>query len=294
MIEFLAMAQTFHIADFLVTAADPLTVQEQDVLVYSVSKARVFVDQALLQTIQALQVETQCVNREEAASHLPADLLIHVEANFRTGKSSNQLFAVLHRMQGLLLKLSAGMHSGGLHFKEYGLEYFEPKASFGAAPNGYVSKTLSEKVQIVSSVLKGGEGKCLNVNLKDYKNDSKIFLDFEKLAIHNFEGATDTVIHECTHKFLASLDNTLDCPWKRAGEYYREWRALKVEPPIPEAWSSLSTEEAVQNAYGLTNYIHYMPADDIALYHQGMMTAERSIGGRSNRTIFNSITNDDL
>jgi hypothetical protein len=287
------MSKTFKVADFLVTAKDALKPEEEEAIVYGVCKARAFVDAAFLQTIEALQIETKCAHRQEAAAHLPPDFAIHVEANFRT-QGSNELFQVLHRLHGLLLKLSGCLRSSDLHFKQYGLEYFEPKSSTGGAPRGYVDKTLAEKVKLVVSVLKGGEGKCLNVDHATYKNDNKIYLDFEQLKTHNLEGATDTIIHESTHKFLASLDNTLDCPWKRAGEYYRQWRALNTDPPVNDSWKSLSTEEALQNAYGLTNYIHYMPNVDIAAFHQREVMADGSFGGFGNRAVFESVGNDDL
>jgi hypothetical protein len=287
------MSKTFKIADFLVTAKDALKPEEEEAIVYGVCKARAFVDKAFLQTIEALQVETKCAHRQEAAAHLAPDFVIHVEANFRT-HGANDLFQVLHRLQGLLLKLSGCLRSPDLHFQQYGLEFFEPKSSTGAAPRGYVGQTFSERVQLASSILQGGEGKCLNIDHATYKNDSKIYLDFEQLKTHNLEGATDTIIHESTHKFLASLDNTLDCPWKHAAEYYRQWRQLNTDPPINEAWRSLSTEEALQNAYGLTNYIHYMPDVDIAAFHQREVMADGSFGGFGNRTVFESVGNADL
>jgi hypothetical protein len=143
-----------RVADFLVTAKDALKPEEEEAIVYGVCKARAFVDAAFLQTIEALQIETQCAHRQEAAAHLHPDFVIHVEANFRT-QGANELFQVLHRLQGLLLKFSGCLRSPDLHLKQYGLEYFEPKSSTGAAPRGYVDKTLAEKLQLAVSVLRG-------------------------------------------------------------------------------------------------------------------------------------------
>lgn len=287
------MARTFRLADFWVTAKDALKPEEEEAIVYGVCKARAFTDEALLQTIDALQVETKCAHRQEAAAHLPPDFVIHIEANFRT-HGAHELFQALHQLQRLVLKLSGCLRSPELHFKQYGLEYGEPKSAVGGRPAGYVDRTLAEKLQLVSGILKGSMGKCLNIDHATYKNDSKIYLDFEQLNTYNLEGVTDTVIHESTHKFLATLDNTGTCPWKRAREYYQQWRALNTDPPVDETWTSLSTEEALQNAYGLTNYIHYMPSVDIGAFHQREVMADGSFGGFGNRTVFESIGDADL
>lgn len=286
------MARTFRLADFWVTANDAFNPDEQEILTNAVAKARAFSDKALLQTIHALHIETKFLSRVEAAEHLHPDFTIHVEANFRT-RGAIELFQVLHRVKGLLLKLSGCLRSRDLHFRQYGLEYFEPKSS-GAAPRGYVSKTFSELFQMASNSLTGGSGKCLNIDQRTYTNSNNIVLDFTRLKSYNLEEVTDTIIHESTHKFLATLDNTHDCPWKRAAEFYRQWRELRLEPLIDEAWTSLSTEEALQNAYGLTNYIHYMPDVDIAAYYETEVIANRAIGEGGNRMAFDSISNDDL
>jgi hypothetical protein len=284
---------TYLINDFHVIAAEPLTSDQEELLVYGVVKARAFSDSALMQTIRALEVESQCTSPAQVLDHLPSAFVIHIQANFRT-HTPLEFVSALHRLKTLLLKLSSGLRSSDLSFKQHGMEYFEIKADSGSAVP-YVKKTWSEIGQIVMGSLSGKGGKCLNVNLDTYINKSQIYLDFAKLKAHNAEDVTDTIIHEATHKFLASLDNTLTCPWKHASVYYADWRKLGVDPPLNELWSSLAPDEALQNAYSLANYVHYMPKDDLLAFHHGIRIADRAIGNpQSNRKVFDSISNSDL
>lgn len=115
-----------------------------------------------------------------------------------------------------------------------------------------------------------------------------IRIRFKVVKSTSLQSNTHTLIHEATHKFVASQDF---CYIPSHDLVAYELSMEKIGVPPSGKWYQMSTLEALNNADSLAHYTLFMPKKsllDLALADEA---TDRII---SNTRIFNSIGNDDL
>lgn len=251
------------------------------------SAARARVADALLMTQKALTIIPDAPGRNlsDKLGYVHPTYLEHLLVHFRLKRIGDlpAFMAVLRAINERLQILLAGMRSPKLRFAQYGYNWLPPENA-----KAYVRMPVSW----VAARLKDG---CLNIDPKSFKNANDVNLRFEAVPGYSMEDFTDTLIHECTHKYLGTADRCISgLPFKNWAEYEANWRALEMEPPLGPL-ANLDTDQAVTDAYAFTNYCLHLPDSDLDAYVAHMERQDRAnIGGPGNQAVFNSISNDDL
>ncbi|GFM88300.1 hypothetical protein PSCICO_36990 [Pseudomonas cichorii] len=287
------MAVEYKIGGLNIIAINEITPPALSKLSEAMRLARAAVHEAVERAVIALHVVREAQHSgfddEESVQMLHPDFYRHLVVHFRLS-SVPQVFEALEALNLKLQQLLAGMRSPGLRLAEFGYHWLKPP---GPGVVAYVTKPLSH-------ILFGGPSTngCLNTNPAGYHNSSDVNLRFNKVMSTRMEDLVDTLIHECTHKYLGTDDLCKGLPFKSVIEYEEQFRAAGIVAPLGPL-QSLSSVHAINDAYVMTNYILHMPDVDLRVAAADMAnlirSVNQSIGGQeSNLRVFKSIGNEDL
>lgn len=288
------MAVEYKIGGLNIIAINEITPPALSKLSEAMRLARAAVHEAAEKVVIALHVvrdaQDSGFDAGESVQMLHPDFYRHMVVHFRLS-STPQVFEALEGLSLKLQRLIAGMRSPSLRLAEFGYHWMRPS---GPGVVAYVTKPLSH-------VLFGGPSTngCLNTNPAGYHNSNDINLRFDKIVSTRMEDLVDTLIHECTHKYLGTDDLCVSgLPFKAVAEYEAQYQALGVAAPLGPL-QALSPVQAINDAYVMTNYILQMPDVDLWAAAADMASlirsANQSIGGQeSNLRVFKSIGNEDL
>ena len=256
----------------------------------AIVEARRITFMAHITTLDAIKILTGPEGGElSSLEKLADDFRLHVRWDFLVDDKSEYL-PVLRSVEEAVRATNSGLNNHNLVIRQWGTRPDDLPSETGAAVGGWVPNNfLDTAVRALDYVSPGG---CLNVN---YANNEHIVVNFEKLKPGNEEWVVDTLIHEATHKFYNSRDFTRDPPWKRAWEWARDYKRAGFEPILNGDWAKISQKQALHNAYGLTNYMQYMPEIDLKV-HANLTVAGLALANRAirNFAVFDSISNDSL
>jgi hypothetical protein len=246
------MATTFELAGARVTYVNDMTPQQIKTLSAALALARHKADQAARNTQRAAA-------DLRAGRALPADFRCVLAVNFRLTAPAQDLEA-LSVLAPRLAKLAAGLKSEGLHISEYGYRLL---ADPDRRAVGQVQKNFSQLFSL----------DCLNEDPLLYKNDNDIILRFDSLTAGMVGDVANTLVHEGSHKFLDTRDFAKNPPWGRGPvEWCNENARLGVPGFVPPDWAALPRDKALHNAYGIENYVSFLP--DLEFHSIARETAE--------------------
>ncbi|WP_175650881.1 hypothetical protein [Pseudomonas sp. Marseille-P9899] len=285
------MAVTYKIGGLNIIAINDIAPAGLQKLSEAMRQARQLVKKATETTVIALHVVRSAretgFDAEEAVSLLETSFFRHLIVHFRL-QDPEDIFKALEGLTQKLQRLMTGLLSPDLRLAEYGYHWFRP-----ASAVAYVQMPLSH-------ALFGGPSVhgCLNKDPAGYHNPHDVNIRFSTLATVGNNTLTNTLIHECTHKYLATDDVCVSgLPFTVLADFEALYQDLGAPPQLGQL-ATLTPIQAINEAYVMTNYIQHMPDVDLraaAAIKTAEIRIDRTIGPRdSNLRIFNSIGNDDL
>jgi len=288
------MAVTYVVGGLNIIAINEIAPDMLNKLAEAMRLARKAVQDAVEGTVVALHVVSNALRTGldlgEAISLLHPEFARHLTVHFRLS-TSTEIFQALEALNRNLQRLVVGMRSADLRLAEYGYNWMAPK---GSGVIAYVKMPLSY-------AFSGGPAVngCLNKDPGKFNNPADVNIRFDRLRDTAIGDLVNTLIHECTHKYLATADLLVSgLPFKSVAEYESTWRAIGVDAPMGRL-ADLTPVQAINDAYVVTNYVLYMPLVDLrasaAQMELTIRGANQGIGAvNSNRRVFDSAGNDDL
>lgn len=283
------MAYTYKVGGIQLIADNPVSPSCVSKLATAMSKAKKVASRALLVTSKALEIAPKGPGPDllDRLGYLEPRFQRHLFVHFRITKEVDfpSFLAFLRRLNKALFYLVEGMNSPDLRLAEYGHHRFAPR---DASAKAYVRMPVTWAVQRAT-------GECLNIDPSSFKNKNDVNIRFDRVDSYLPGDLVDTLIHECTHKYLGTVDRCISgLPFQDYEDYEKTWREAGVEPPLGPL-AQLDTDQALTDAYVITNYCLHLPDVDLDEYLAGMRQTDRVIGEpESNQRVFDSIGNADL
>lgn len=257
-----------------------LSIDQCRTLSHMMANARKTLRHAYGQTLQAIGLV-------QAKRHLAPGFVRLLRASFRLSTLSRvELLKVLIRLKDSLFRLYAGLRQTGLEIWDTP----EGEMASGCVYAG-VARGLTQ-IALNSSLVKkftSLQQSYLSASPSSFADAPGVIrIRFAIIKSSSLQNGIHTLIHEATHKFVASQDFCY-IPCHDLISYERDMEQMGI--PATGKWYQMSELEALNNADSLTHYALFMPKTSLLNLALSDEATDRIIG---NVDVFNAIGNDDL